>query len=102
MQPRDETAVSPLWDEAEFTALLTDLAHACAPRRFALCEIHGDREDGSVFGWGMAFDDRAVIWRTTGHALGAFGSAESALALLSRRRNLQLVWIDQVSRTPDA
>ncbi|KWW99504.1 hypothetical protein LI90_1140 [Carbonactinospora thermoautotrophica] len=100
MQPRDETVMPPLWDEAEFTTLLADLAHAYAPRRFALCEVHGEREDGSVFGWGMAFDDRAVIWRTTG-AVGTFESAESALTLFSRRRNLQLVWIDQ-GRTPDA
>ncbi len=90
----DLTALSPLWGEEEFMAELTDLAVSEAPRRFALCEVEGERWDGWIYGWGLAFADRVVFFAPGDCLAGEFTSAQKALALFSRSRDLRLVWID--------
>ena len=78
--------------EEKFLAELEELARENAPRVFALCSEVGEREDGYVAYWGMAFDDGAEVVSTSGSMRGSFRSAESALGRLSGRRNLHLVW----------
>ncbi|KWX00697.1 hypothetical protein LI90_1720 [Carbonactinospora thermoautotrophica] len=95
----DLTALPPVWSEEEFMAELTELAVSEAPRRFALCEVEGERWDGWVHGWGMEFPDGAVFFAPGSRQAGVFTSAQSALVLFSRSRNLRLVWIDP---EPDA
>ncbi|KWX02504.1 hypothetical protein LI90_3547 [Carbonactinospora thermoautotrophica] len=81
--------------EEEYLAELRDISVSCAPRRFTLCEIDRELQDGWVFGWGLAFEDNAVLFRPGDHHVtGVFQSAESALRLFSSSRNLHLVWID--------
>ncbi len=81
--------------EEEYLAVLRDISVSCAPRRFTLCEIDHELQDGWVYRWGIAFEDHAVLLRPTGRQVtGVFSSAESALRLFSRSRNLRLVWID--------
>lgn len=87
------SALAPL-SETEFMDLLGELCVAFAPRRFALGEVYGDYDDGRVFAWGVAFEDRAVLCSDDGQRIGVFPSAERALARLSRRGRLRLVWID--------
>ncbi|RKT89291.1 hypothetical protein SAMN05421805_11442 [Saccharopolyspora antimicrobica] len=82
----------PLWSEEEFVAALQELARENAPRVFALCEEIGDRQDGHVEYWGMAFDDGADVVSASGQLRASFKSAEAALDRLSRRSNLHLVW----------
>ncbi|SHE45006.1 hypothetical protein [Streptoalloteichus hindustanus] len=82
------------WDEARFTKLLTQLAVVCAPRRFALCEVHGDRDDGTIAWWGMADAERAHIVSVDGLCTASFDSAEDALDRFSHIGEMRLVWID--------
>lgn len=87
-------SVLPPLSEAEFMELLVELCVGFAPRRFALGEVYGDYDDGQVLAWGMTFGDRAVLCSDDGRPIGVFPSAERALARLSGRANLRLVWID--------
>ncbi|GIG62767.1 hypothetical protein Lfu02_71390 [Longispora fulva] len=84
-----------LWTDEEFDSLLETMAHEGAPRRFALCQVRGDREDGRVYAYGMQFDDHAVVRRFEEGALAdIMQSAESARRMWSRIGQFRLVWID--------
>lgn len=97
-----DLAAQPLGTPEEFHQLLVELARDYAPRRFAICEEYGDRVDGRVAAWGMAFDERAVVYGDGGDLTGRFRTADSAVRLFSRGgRQQRLVWIDQPP-TPEA
>ncbi|GIJ25421.1 hypothetical protein Vqi01_05830 [Micromonospora qiuiae] len=57
----------PLGSPEEFHQMLADLVDEFAPRRFAICEEYGDRADGGIFAWGLAFTD-GVLACGDGHA----------------------------------
>ncbi len=70
--------------------------NAEAPRRFALCAEEPEGDGWQVVGWGLEFDDEAVVYlrdpageRST-H--GIFASADRACALFSRIAPLRTVW----------
>ncbi|WDZ84439.1 hypothetical protein [Micromonospora cathayae] len=86
----------------EFHQMLVDLVTEYAPRRFAICEEYGDRVDGAVFAWGMAFPD-GVLLCGDGHAYtGRFPSADSAVRVFGRvGRRLRLIWLDAATHPTD-
>ncbi|MDI5941712.1 MULTISPECIES: hypothetical protein [Micromonospora] len=85
----------PLGTPDEFHRMLVELVHEFAPRRFAICEEYGDRVDGEVVAWGMAFAEGALLRCDDQTSTGHFTSAESALRLFARTgRRLRLIWID--------
>jgi hypothetical protein len=91
----DETP-QPLGSAEEFHQMLVDLVNDHAPRRFAVCEEHGDRVDGEVFAWGMAFSDSALLVDDHQSFTGRFADAAGAVRLFSRGgRRMRLVWIDR-------
>ncbi|MDG4814584.1 hypothetical protein O7628_03540 [Micromonospora sp. WMMD956] len=91
--------IPPLGTPEEFHRMLVELVEEFAPRRFAICEEHGDRIDGEVVAWGMAFDECALLRCDDQSATGHFTSAESALRLFARTgRRLRLIWIDAAPR----
>lgn len=54
--------------EEEFARLMSEMVAAEAPRLFALVQEYGDRVDGRIAAWGMAFDDGAeVVGTRRGH-----------------------------------
>jgi hypothetical protein len=63
----DPTGLQPLCDREEFTATLQDLVTDTAPRLFAVVQEYGDRVDGRVAAWGMAFEDYAEVISVEGH-----------------------------------
>lgn len=63
-----------------------------APRVFALVEEQGEREDGWVFAWGLAFEERVCVVRESGGLVESFESAACAHDTYARRRTLRLVW----------
>lgn len=85
--------------EDEFAAELRELCVETAPRRFAICAVRGEYQDGVVVGWGMALDgERAVVCHAQTRAIGRFRSAEGAYRLFARSGPVRLIWIDP---TPD-
>ena len=84
--------MGPLCDEAEFAELVRGLVLDTAPRLFALVEEVGEREDGWVYAWGMAFEDRVCLVKEGGGSFAVHPSAEIARRRWSRVRKLRLVW----------
>ncbi|MGH3933237.1 MAG: hypothetical protein ACRDTF_25050 [Pseudonocardiaceae bacterium] len=93
----EDADLAPLGTEEEFAAELADLVASQRPRLFSLCAEYGDRADGWVVAWGLAFEDRAELIGTDGETRATCQSAESALRMLSRRRRLRLLWCDPKS-----
>lgn len=88
--------VRPLGTPEEFHRMMVDLAKEYAPRRFAICEEYGDRFDGAIFGWGLAFPDGVLLCGDQRTYTGRFPSADSTVRVFSRTgRKLRLVWIDE-------
>ncbi len=97
----DAADLEPLGTEEEFAEGVRELVASSAPRVFALVEEYGERVDGWVIFWGMAFDDeeRAEVvsadFCSSGlgvRSFGSFSSAERAQQTYSRRRKVRLVW----------
>lgn len=84
----------PLWAEPEFAAHLDELVASFAPRLFALAEEAGERLDGRIVAWGMAFQDHAEVVKVDGTSRGTFLSADRAREIftLSHRGKIRLVW----------
>ena len=89
-----EHDLAPIGTEEEFATLLSEIVAEERPRLFSLCEEYGDRVDGWILAWGLAFADRADVVGADRGMSGTFRSPESALRLLSRRRKLRLLWCD--------
>lgn len=53
--------LTPLCDEVEFTELVGELVAEEAPRLFAVVQEYGERVDGRIAAWGMAFEDCADV-----------------------------------------
>jgi hypothetical protein len=84
--------LTPLGTEEEFAAMIDEMVAEDLPRVFALVEECGERADGRIFGWGMAFEDHAELVSVGGGVRGSFRSAESARRTFARRRKVRLVW----------
>ncbi|MGH3822609.1 MAG: hypothetical protein ACRDRA_07180 [Pseudonocardiaceae bacterium] len=81
----------PLCSEEEFAQEVRELVADEAPRVFALVEEYGERVDGRIVAWGMAFQDGTEVVGVNGLHLRV-ASAERAQRAFSRRRTIRLVW----------
>lgn len=52
-------SLPPICDEAEFAQEIAELVAAEAPRLFAVVQEYGERVDGRIAAWGLAFEDHA-------------------------------------------
>ncbi|MCO5967322.1 hypothetical protein [Actinoallomurus soli] len=81
-----------------FTDLQQEVAELVAeeaPRRFAICWIDVEEDDGGVLCWGLQFrGGDALVHRDDGGWFGRFESAEVARRMLSRTGTVTLVWLD--------
>ncbi|WP_320067148.1 hypothetical protein [Micromonospora sp. RTGN7] len=92
----EESRIAQFGTEEEFQQALVELVNDFAPRRFAICEEHGDRVDGEVFAWGLAFGDGALLCDDARSLTGRFRDAGSAMRLFARTgRRLRLIWVDE-------
>jgi hypothetical protein len=77
---------------------LAELAAESAPRRFALCLLDADHDDGVVLGWGLALDDQAIAYVPADGrrppSLLCAGSLARLPKLVRRDGDVRLVWID--------
>ncbi len=85
----DYSTWEPLCDQREFEELMHQTVTEEAPRLFAVVQVLGERLDGRIAGWGLAFKDRVeVISAETGSRL-TLVSAERAARLFARRATPQ-------------
>lgn len=84
-----------LCGEAEFAELVTAMVNEAAPRLFAVVQELGERVDGRIAAWGMAFEDRADVVCDGATLLGV-RSPECACRLLGRDPDVtaRLVWVE--------
>ncbi|MFE1958376.1 hypothetical protein [Streptomyces sp. NPDC059479] len=89
------TGLPPLCDREEFSVLLKELVADTAPRLFAVAQEYGDRVDGRVAAWGMAFEDHAEVISIDGHRRHCVPSPERALRAyrFGTRIVPHLVWL---------
>ncbi|MDQ3579479.1 MAG: hypothetical protein M3443_18165, partial [Actinomycetota bacterium] len=52
---------APLCSREEYERLIAGMVCEFAPRLFAVIQEYGDRVDGRIAAWGLAFDDYAEI-----------------------------------------
>jgi hypothetical protein len=96
------TPVPPL-SEQEFAELAQGLVTDSAPRVFALLTEAGERADGWVAMWGLAFEDQAVLLDEPDHSLVMIcDSAEEAHRQLAMRQPLRLIWSAAIDGLPAA
>lgn len=81
-----------LCSEEEFAQEVRELVAQEAPQLFALVEEYGERVDGRIVGWGIAFEDHVEVLGANGGLCASLPSAERAHRLFSRSRKIRLVW----------
>ncbi|MBP2336408.1 hypothetical protein JOF41_002586 [Saccharothrix coeruleofusca] len=83
--------------DQDFTAYLTGLAVDDAPRLFAIAHEYGDREDGWIAAYGMAFAGHAEVVSTEGDFHTKSATPEAALTAFARFADadvkLHLLWL---------
>jgi hypothetical protein len=96
---RDPSGIPPLCDEELFAEIVDGMVADCAPRLFAVVEEFGDRVDGRITAWGMAFEDSAEVVGVGRSPNMSLRSAEDAAGAYSfgTRIKARLVWVN-----PDA
>jgi hypothetical protein len=79
-------------------AELAELSAEAAPRRFAICRLDTERDDGVVLGWGLALEDQAVAYVPAEGCgrpcLVSCGSPARLPDLLCPSGDIRLIWID--------
>lgn len=92
----DPTGTPPLCGEEEFADLLEQLVADNAPRTFAVVQEYGDRVDGQIAAWGLAFDDHVEVVGTEGGLRMTLGSAERVRRALTWGSHItaRLVWVN--------
>jgi hypothetical protein len=85
----------PLCGKEEFAELLAEMVADQAPRVFAVVQEYGDRVDGRIAAWGMAFDDSAAVVNVEGSIVVTTASAEKALRGFGFGSHItpHLVWV---------
>lgn len=73
-----------------------------APRLFAVIQEYGERADGRIAAWGMAFEDHAAVVSVNGGTQLGLKAPESALRLFAFGKHIstRLVWFNPDAATP--
>jgi hypothetical protein len=98
----DPSERAPLCDEAEFTALLDNMVADEAPRLFAVVQEYGERVDGWIAAWGMAFSDHTEVVSYEHTVRMSLAAPENALRRFQLGGHIQarLVWFNPDAATP--
>jgi len=92
--------IKPLGSEEEFTNLLAEMVADQAPRVFAVVQEFGERIDGRIAAWGIAFEDYAAVVDVRGSVFVSTKSAEDALRRFHLGGDItpRLVWVRPVAQ----
>jgi hypothetical protein len=89
-------SLRPMCDEEEFVELMMEMVAEEAPRLFALVQELGERADGRIAAWGLAFEDgpAEVVGVVPGTRM-TLRSPESAVRRFSAGEHVRarLVWV---------
>lgn len=78
----DLSGLAPLCGREEFDQLMAELVADCAPRVFAVTHEYGDRLDGVIAGWEMAFQGYAEFVSASGGFRARLTGPERALRVV--------------------
>ncbi|MBE9373219.1 hypothetical protein IQ251_02035 [Saccharopolyspora sp. HNM0983] len=95
------SGTAPLCEE-EFAALLEGMVADFAPLVFAVVQEYGERIDGRIAAWGLAFDDRAEVVGVDSGLRMSLSTPERALRGFARGEHIRarLVWFNADAATP--
>jgi len=81
--------------EEEFEDALQRLATEYAPALFAVAQVYGDKVDGRIAAWGMAFDDHVEVVSVDTGTTGHLGSVDGVLRWFGTAPNVttRLIWL---------
>ncbi|MGH3827901.1 MAG: hypothetical protein ACRDQX_12125, partial [Pseudonocardiaceae bacterium] len=98
----DISTLPPLCDEATFAGLVAMMVANEAPRLFALVEEFGERVNGEIAAWGMAFDDHVEIVSVDDGSSINLSSLERAAHIFSHHPTItaRVVWVNPDAATP--
>lgn len=87
--------MAPMCDEKRFAAILAEMVAEKAPRLFAVVQEYGERVDGRIAAWGMAFDDHVEVSGVDGDVRMSLSGPERALHVYRRGSHItpRLVWV---------
>ncbi|MGH2886650.1 MAG: hypothetical protein ACRDPA_28825, partial [Solirubrobacteraceae bacterium] len=97
----DPDTLTPLYGEAEFAELIAELVAEEAPRLFAVVQEYGERVDGRIAAWGMAFENGAEVIGVDRGIHVSMQSPERAVRGFTCRPHImaRLVWVDPALRS---
>ncbi|MDQ4034128.1 MAG: hypothetical protein M3332_18545 [Actinomycetota bacterium] len=98
----DPSGREPLGDEPEFAEILEGMVADFAPRVFAVVQVYGERVDGRIAAWGLAFEDHAAVFGMDGRVPMTSQTPEDALPGFAWGRHIttRLVWVNPAAATP--
>ncbi|MDQ3151061.1 MAG: hypothetical protein M3R63_04825 [Actinomycetota bacterium] len=98
----DPSTFGPLCDEAEFTELIEGMVADFAPRVFAVVQEYGERVDGRIAAWGIAFDDYVEVIGVDRGVRLSVQTPERALVRFGRRPHItaRVIWVNPAATTP--
>jgi hypothetical protein len=98
----DPSGLTPLCAESEFAAILDGMIADEAPRLFAVVQEYGERVDGRIAAWGMAFDDHTEVVSVAGGMRMSLQVPENALRVFTFGSHIRarLVWFNPDAATP--
>ncbi|WP_422647458.1 hypothetical protein [Actinoalloteichus caeruleus] len=102
MPASDPVELSPLCDELEFAQILEEMVADEAPRLFAVVQEYGERVDGRIAAWGLAFADHTEVASVEGGLRTSLQAPEGALRLFACGSHVRarLVWFNPDAATP--
>ncbi|MBB5801277.1 hypothetical protein F4560_001045 [Saccharothrix ecbatanensis] len=91
---RNRLGLTSSCDEPEFATILEQMVADEAPRLFAVVQEFGDRVDGRIAAWGMAFADHAEVVSVEHRRRMSLQAPENALRLFAvgGQVRVRLVW----------
>lgn len=98
----DLPPLTPLCGAAEFAELVAEMVAGAAPRLFAVVQEYGERSDGWIAAWGMAFEDHVEVVSVNDAAVTSLRSLEHAVGGFSDPPNItaRVVWVNPDAATP--
>ncbi|HWE89350.1 MAG TPA: hypothetical protein VG317_07790 [Pseudonocardiaceae bacterium] len=98
----DPSGLPPICGEQQFAEIMESIVADFAPRLFAIVQEYGERVDGKIVAWGMAFEDRADVVGVDGGVRMGLDKPEDALPFFGFGTHIKsrLVWVNPDAASP--